>query len=195
MAAASQMEEPTPNQSGKPVIEISEWRAPEPAHVEKVRLQRRAGRKAHYEQVVQRHEQGLSTKAIACQLDLSERTVRRWLACGTFPEAKKRRKKQSDFDLFAPYVLKRWQEGEHNGMELWREIAAQGYTGSERTVYRHLETLKEANVQTSLDPNRLHKFTANTAVWLFVRDPKSLDQIEQEDLATFCQACPTLKRA
>jgi len=194
IAAASHTEEPTHSESGKPVIGISEWRAPEPAHVEKARLQRRAGRKARYEKLVQRHEQGLSTKEIACQLDLSQRTERRWLASGTFPEAKKRRKKHSDFDLFAPYVLKRWQEGERNGMELWREIAAQGYTGSERTVYRHLETLKQANVQTSLDPNRLHKFTANTAVWLFVRDKKSLDEVEQEDLATFCQASPTLKR-
>ncbi len=33
-----------------------------------------------------------------------------------------------------------------------------------------------------------------TAVWLIIRDKKSLDEIEQEDLATFCQASPTLKR-
>ncbi len=31
-------------------------------------------------------------------------------------------------------------------------------------------------------------------MWLFVRDKKSLDEVEQEDLATFCQASPTLKR-
>src|SRR2546421_11240161 len=37
-------------------------------------------------------------------------------------------------------VLKRWQEGEQNGLVLWREIQKQGYTGSERTVYRHIET-------------------------------------------------------
>jgi transposase len=30
---------------------------------------------------------------------------------------------------------------------------------------------------------------------LFVLDPKSLDQIEQEDLETFCQASPRLKQA
>jgi len=91
-------------------------------------------------------------------------------------------------------VLKRWQEGERNGLTLWHEIQKQGYTGSDRTVYRHLETLKQASVQTSLHPDRLHTFTASTAVWLFVRDKKSLDEIEQEDLATFCQASPTLKR-
>src|SRR3989440_787763 len=139
--------------------------------------------------------QGLTAKEIARQLNMSERTVQTWLAAGTFPEAKTRRKKQSSFDAFAPSVLKRWQEGERNGLTLWREIQKQGYTGSERTVYRHIETLKQASVQASLNPDRLHKFTASTAGWLFVRDKKSLDEIEQEDLATFCQASPTLRRA
>ena len=151
--------------------------------MERVRLTRRAGREARYEQVMERCEQGLTAQEIGCQLGMSERTVQKWKASGTFREAKKRRKKHSEFDIFAPYVLKRWQE-----------IQKQGYTGSERTVYRHRETLKQASVQTSLKPDRLHTFTASTAVWLFVRDKKSLDEIEQEDLATFCQASPTLKR-
>src|SRR5437016_8400080 len=143
---------------------------------------------------MQGREHRLTAKEIARQLTMSEPTVQTWLTGGTFPEAKKRRKKASSFDPFAPSVLKRWQQGERNGLVLWREIQKQGYTGSERTVYRHLETLKQASVQTSLTPDRLHTFTASTAVWLFVRDPKSLDEVEQEDLATFCQACPTLKR-
>ena len=195
IAASRKMEEPAQNESGQPVISIEEWRPKEPAHVQKARLTRRAGRKARYEQAMEGLSQGLTTKEVACQLGMSERTVQKWKASGTFPEAKKRRKKQSSFDTFAPYVLKRWQEGERNGLTLWREIQKQGYTGSERTVYRHIETLKQASVQASLNPDRLHKFTASTAVWLFVRDKKSLDEVEQEDLAAFCQASATLKRA
>jgi transposase len=61
-------------------------------------------------------------------------------------------------------------------------------------VYRHLETLKQAEVKACANPHRLHKFSANTAVWLFVRAPETLDEIEQEDLAAFCQVSPTLKR-
>ena len=194
IVAVSQQEELAHNESGQSLISIEEWRPKEPAHVEKVRLTRRAGREARYELVMQRHSQGVTAKEIACQLGMSQRTVQTWLAAGTFPEAKKRRKKRSDFDTFAPYVLKRWQEGERNGLTLWREIHTQGYTGSERTVYRHIETLKQASIQASLNPDRLHTFTASTAVWLFVRAPKSLDEVEQEDLAMFCQASPTLKR-
>jgi excisionase family DNA binding protein len=101
IATASQIEEPVQNESGKPVISIEQWRPKEPARVKETRLTRRAGREARYKQVVERHEQGFTTKEIACQMNLSERTVQRWLASGTFPEAKKRRKKRSDFDLFA----------------------------------------------------------------------------------------------
>lgn len=50
-------------------------------------------------------------------------------------------------------------------------------------------------VQESADLQRLQKFTANTAAWLFVRDPKTLDEIERTDLVAFCQASPTLRKA
>ena len=71
---------------------------------------------------------------------MKERTVRDWLQRGTARGGRQRRKYQSDFDSYAPYVLKCWQEGQRNGMQIWREIAAQGYPGSSRMVYRFLET-------------------------------------------------------
>src|SRR5215469_13106478 len=79
-------------------------------------------------------------------------------------------------------------------MTLRRELMEQGYIGSERTVYRYLEVLKQAEVKAA-HLHRLQTHSANTAVWLFVRDPKKLDEIEREDLAAFCQASPTLNLA
>jgi len=193
--AEKKQDEPSQDEQDKPIISIEEWRPPEPAHVEKVRLARRAGRYARYQQVVELRQQGIKPQDIAQQLGLSDRTVHRWLAAKAFPEAKKRRKRQSSFDAFAPYVLKRWQDGERNGLALWREIKAQGYTGTERSVYRHLETLKQAEVRAALNPARVQKYSVNTAIWLFVRDPKKLDEIEREDLAAFCQASAPLKKA
>jgi transposase len=143
---------------------------------------------------VEVRQQGMKKEAIAHQRGLSDRTVQRWLAAETFPEAKKRRKRQRSFDNVAPYVLKRWQEGERNGLALWREIKAQGYTGTANGVYRRLETLKQAEVSVSVHPERLQKYSANTAIWLFVRDPEKLDEIEREDLAAFCQASAALKK-
>jgi transposase len=152
--------------------------------------------KTHYRRVLRDAPcEGIATKEIAGRLGMSDRTVRDWLKQGAFPEAQKRRKKQSSFESFAPYVLKRWQDGEHNGQVLWREIKSQGYTGTERSVYRYLKTLKQAEVRASLNPERLQKYSVNAAIWLFVRDLQKLDEIEREDLVAFCQASAVLKKA
>jgi transposase len=193
--AVQKPDEPSQDEQNKPIISIEEWRPPEPAHVEKVRLARRAGRYARYQHVGELNRQGIATKEIAGRLGMSDRTVRDWLKQGAFPEAQKRRKKQSAFDPFAAYVLKRWQDGEHNGLVLWQEIKNQGYTGTDRSVYRYLKTLKQAEVRASLNPERLQKYSVNAAIWLFVRDPQKLEEIEREDLATFCQASASLKKA
>lgn len=53
----------------------------------------------------------------------------------------------------------------------------------------------QAEVRATASPSRLQKFSATTAVWLFVRDPETLDDLEREDLAAFCQVSPTLLKA
>jgi transposase len=155
--AASQVEEPEPGKLNQPTIALHEWRPLEPAHVEKARLARRAGRHTRSEQVVGLQEQGIKPKEIAQRLGLSPRTVQRWLASGMFPEAKGRRKRQSLFDHFAPYVLQRWKQGERQGSTLLRELRQQGYQGSEQTIYRYLKVLKQAEVKASANPQRIQK--------------------------------------
>jgi transposase len=103
------------------------------------------------------------------------------------------RERQSDFDLYDPYVLKRWQEGERNGTRLWEEIAAQGYPGSQRTVYRFLKTLKKTEVKSVVQTHQIIHYTSSAAVCLFMRRPEDLDEGEQMDLAALCQAHPDLK--
>jgi transposase len=77
-------------------------------------------------------------------------------------------------------------------MQIWREIAAQGYTGSHRMVYRFLETLKTTEILPSAGAHRLPYYSSQTAVWLFIHDPETLEEIEQEDLAAFRLASPIL---
>jgi transposase len=60
--AASQTPEPCQDEQSKQVISLEEWRPPEPAHVEKARLARRAGRYARYQQVVELQEGGMKQK-------------------------------------------------------------------------------------------------------------------------------------
>jgi transposase len=116
---------------------------------------------------------------------MKARTVRDWLHKGVAPDTRPRRKYRSDFDPYAPYVLKRWQEGERSGRQLWREVRFQGYSGSERMVYRFLETLKTTEIVTSAGTHRLPQYTSTAAVWLFMRRLEQLDEIQREDLAAF----------
>jgi transposase len=153
---------------------------------------RRAERQGRYDQVVSLRQQGLSVHQVAHQLGMSERTVRHWLQRGTAPDVRPRRKYHSDFDVYAPYVLQRWQQGCHQGTQLWREIAAQGYPGSSRMVYRFLQTLKTTQLVRGKEAQRLPQYPSQAAIWLFIRRFKDLDEKEQNDLAAFRQASSTL---
>ena len=123
---------------------------------------------------------------LVCQMRSSSSTYLSGIVHkGVAPESRPRRKYRSEFDPYAPYVLKRWQEGEHRGRQLWQEVKFQGYSGSERMVYRFLETLKTNEIVTSAGTHRLPHYTSTAAVWLFMRHPDHLDEIEREDLAAF----------
>ncbi|GHO82432.1 transposase [Dictyobacter formicarum] len=188
-------DEPSQDEQNKPFISIEEWRPKIPAHIERVQRARRSERSARYEQAVELNRLGKPPQEIARILGVTGRTIQRWLKADTFPDAKRRRRRPGSFEIYASYVLSRWQAGERNGLAIYREIKEQGYDGSERTVYRYLEPLKQAEVRASIDVHRLQKWTANTAIWLFVRDPEKLDEIEREDLAAFCEASAPLKKA
>jgi transposase len=155
----------------------------------------RAERDARYQQAVSLREQGSSNKEIASQLGVSERTVRHWFTRGVAPDTRPRRKRQSDFDLYASYVLQRWQDGERNGTRLWEEIAAQGYPGSQRSVYRFLKTLKKTEVKLTQVTHQVTRYTSTAAVCLFMQHPDKLAEGEQMDLATLRQVHPDLETA
>jgi transposase len=192
-------EKPTPDEpwseATKPSISLAQWRPNIPAHVERVQQARRAERSARYQQAVELQHQGKSPQEIGRLLGVTGRTIQYWFKNGTFPDSKRRRKRPGSFEIYAPYVLSRWEAGERNGLAIYREIKEQGYDGSDRTVYRYLEPLKQAEVKASIDLPRLHKWTASTVVWLFVRERASLDEQEKQTLEMFCLASPTLSQA
>lgn len=189
------LDEPCQDEQNKPTISIEEWRPKIPAHVERVQRARRSERSARYEQAVELNRLGKPPQEIAKILGVTGRTIQRWLKADTFPDAKRRRRRPGSFEIYASYVLSRWQAGERNGLAIYRDIKEQGYDGSERTVYRYLEPLKQAEVKASIDVHRLQKFTASTAIWLFVCDPETLGPIEKQDLEMFCLASSQLKQA
>jgi transposase len=119
---------PATNGSGGP--------AAAPTRVEQDQAVRRARRHARYDAVLALANEGLGIRAIACEVHLSRDTIRRFLAAGTFPERARPRLQPSILDAYIPYMRTRWLAGCDNGMQLWREIDAQGYAGSRALVAR-----------------------------------------------------------
>jgi transposase len=82
-------------------VPVEEWRPDPGAQVARTIAVRRAERDAHYQRVNLR-EQGFSIKEIACRLGVNARTVRHWFERKVAPDVRPRRKRQSDFDPYAP---------------------------------------------------------------------------------------------
>jgi transposase len=99
--------------------------------------QRRAHRLARYRHVRQLREQGHSERAIARQLRISRKVVRRFLAAPACPERAARPPRVTLLTPFHEYLRRRWTEGCRNAAQLLREISQQGYRGK-RSIVNHL---------------------------------------------------------
>ena len=99
-------------------------------------------RYARYEQVLALHQAGMGQRAIARQMHMSRRIVRRFLTWETFPEraagSGRRPTSKGKLAPYLAYLHERWNAGEHTGSHLFREIKERGYTGSESLLRRLL---------------------------------------------------------
>jgi transposase len=111
--------------------------APAPTRAERERVERRARHLACYAEATQMRQHGAKLREVAQRVGVSTRTLRRWALRGSYPEPADY-KRRSILDPFLPYLARRWSEGCHNALGLWRELRAQGFRGSEEIVRYHL---------------------------------------------------------
>src|SRR5260370_288524 len=159
-----------------------------------------AERSDRYQQLLELRKEGLTSKEIARRLGMAERTIRRWITRGIpYEKAELRRKRHNRFDSYLPYLTERWNQGERNGQRLFQELQAQGYKGGAGTLYRFLRSLRgyvaspQARTERAqtIPETPFQQFSAQTAVWLFVRDPSDLKKAEQEEINAIRQDRPT----
>jgi len=93
-------------------------------------------RLARYQEVTTLAAEGLGPKAIAQRVGLTRQTVAIWLRAGSFPERLPSAARRMLITPYEPYLRERWQAGEQNSRQLWREIQAQGFRGGKETVRR-----------------------------------------------------------
>src|SRR5260370_6709075 len=115
--------------------------------VELARAGRRAQKLDRYEQVIELHQQGVKAADIASRIGLGERTVHRWLAHGSFPEARQRRRRPSLIDPYERYVISRWQEGSRLGSQLYRELTAETLQGFTQTHVHLSSDLTDTSIR------------------------------------------------
>lgn len=166
---------------------------------------RRTQRLACYEQVVTLRNQHVTPTEISTRLGISTRTVARWLAQDGFPEARQRRRRPNPLDPYETYVVCRWQAGCHKGAQIWRELVAQGYTGSPQSLYHYLARLPATPPKPKPKPSSPKRvkpppgpydhLTTKQAVWLFVRPHTALTQTEQKTCAFLRQVHPHMEAA
>ncbi len=147
-----------------------------------------------YKTVQTLHAHGADVADIARTVGMSRRTVYRYLSLDGPPERKRPiRAPRPERRAWETYIVRRWNEGCHNGRRLWREARCAGYKCAERNVARFVAQLRRDG------PQRHPASTSNGAVMstqgpsarhvalLFLRRPASLTPAQTSYLAHLCQ--------
>jgi transposase len=150
---------------------------------------RRAARVARWERVRALHAAGTSQREIARELGMSRMTVRRLLAPPVPPRNQppaRPRPGGLTSPTLQPFVVDlqdRWQAGCENVSQLYREVAARGYTGSRSLLHQALLPWREprplpaAGTRRRRGRPRARRFRVR---WLCLRP---LDQLDDEERA------------
>jgi transposase len=120
-----------------------------PTRSEQAKDATRQRRQSQQDAIRELAQQGVSIRAIAAQLHLHRKTVRRYLL--SLPD-NARPPQPSICDAYREHLQQRWQKGVHNAHQLYKEIRAQGYTGSESLLRRYLRPWRT----TSPSPGSTH---------------------------------------
>lgn len=149
----------------------------------------RARRLARYEEVAELARQGLGPAAIARRVGLTRQTVARWLRAGGFPERAPARPRRQLITAYEPYLRERWQAGQQNTRQLWRELREQGFTGGHETVRRFVLRWRTAPGRPGLSrrqphgapaappppaPPKTRPWSPRQARWLLVKPAEAL---------------------
>lgn len=132
-----------------------------------------------------------SLSAITRILRLDRKTVQRFARAATVEELlAKSVGRSSLLDRYKPYLHQRWNEGVTDATLLTKEIAAQGYAGSDKTVRRYLQPFREMLAAPPVLPAvpKVRRITG----WIMT-DPDNLDDDQQGKLKDVLTRCPHLE--
>jgi transposase len=165
------------------IKELSDRVAPVNQKALDLSQQRRARRLARYAEVKHMKQQGLPIRQIAQQLGAHRRTIRTFLRAESFPERQAPKPRATLLDPFVEYLKKRWEDGCHNGSQLYREIRRQGYRGGAASVRRYIRKWRGAVPEVIRNLHLLPDFpppSPRQVAWWFCFDEDRLEKQEKE---------------
>jgi len=130
--------------------------------------------------------------------------VARYVQADAVPSSRRRSPRTPLCAAFIPYLRTRWDAGCHEAATLWREIRAQGYTGSQsglrqflrrwRTVpgrsgARPAHTLPQDEARPT-PPPRPRVTSPRHAMWLLLRADDDLTKADRASVVALCTAHP-----
>ena len=145
-----------------------------------------------------------SVRAVARQLNMSRRAVKRYLAAEQCPQYPQGRIRPSTLTPYLNSLQERWQAGCTNASALWWDIRQEGFTGSRGLVARwaarerkrlpapiRYRRQQSADFQAlPLPAPRVVPWSARRASWLIVKKPPDLDEDEKQALHRLIEADP-----
>lgn len=164
----------------------------------------RQRRLACYEEVTSLAAEGLGPKAIGQRVGLTRQTVALWLRAGSFPERPPSRPRRMSITAYEPYLRERWQAGEQNSRQLWRELRGKGFTGGCETVRRltvQWRTERGRSGPTKRHPGKpksrpapprrvARPLSARQARWLLLKPEPELKPEQRQYLEHLGRYCP-----
>jgi transposase len=171
------------------------------ARAEAVSLQRHARWVTAYEAIRLLHGKGVDIADIARTVGVSRPTVYRYLRMDGPPDRKRPVRRTPAARVgWEAYVLGRWQEGCHNGRQLWRDARAQGYPCSERAVSRFVAGLRQGQAPAARTTARgvltsTQGPTARHVSFLLLRRPAALTTDQILFLTHLCEQDPSVAAA
>jgi len=160
----------------------------------------RVKRQARYDAIRERYQKGASIAQIARELHLNWKTVRKYAEADVCPQSPHYALRPRLLTPYEPYLRQRWEEGCHNGSRLYREVAAQGFTGSRVLVavfvaeLRRQATAGEQAAPTAPEAPPDH-LRPHGAAMLVVRRPAECSAVEQQALDHLIRLEPEVARA
>ncbi|MDQ3523254.1 MAG: ISL3 family transposase [Gemmatimonadota bacterium] len=206
-AALSGITLPAKSGSGEEVALMEHTPAPRSSKEQAASAASRKNLLARYQKVKKLHGQGMSMLAICRALGMSRGAVRRYVHADSFPERPRHPPQESMLDPFKPYLAKRWEEGSHVAMQLWREIKEQGYPGAPGRVLqwarqrrrepapttpgRYVDSMrKKTSKNSKSSPRKASRpLSSRRLAWIMVGEAEHLSSEERHALQRAIEAC------